>query len=71
MEQFERALLRVQDIFTDETHFHLDGLVQQQNCCISTLENPQVHVEKQMHSQRATVGCRFWVARRMVERKII
>ncbi|EFN83836.1 hypothetical protein EAI_02650, partial [Harpegnathos saltator] len=36
-------------IFSDEAHFHLDGLVNRQNCRIWASENPRVIVEKQMH----------------------
>ncbi|EFN79524.1 hypothetical protein EAI_06736, partial [Harpegnathos saltator] len=47
-------------IFSDEAHFHLDGLVNRQNCRIWGSENPRVIVEKQMHPQRVTVWCGFW-----------
>ncbi|EFN79402.1 hypothetical protein EAI_09473, partial [Harpegnathos saltator] len=41
--------------FSDEADFHLDGLVNRQNCRIWGSENPRVIVEKQMHPQRVTV----------------
>ncbi|EFN78033.1 hypothetical protein EAI_06421, partial [Harpegnathos saltator] len=45
-------------IFSDEAHFHLDGLVNgRQNCRIWGAENPRAIVEKQMHPQRVTVWC--------------
>lgn len=48
-------------ILSDEAHFHLDGFVNRQNCRIWGSENPRVIVEKQMHPQRVTVWCGFWV----------
>ncbi|EFN87456.1 hypothetical protein EAI_00394, partial [Harpegnathos saltator] len=44
-----------------EPHFHLDGLVNRQNCRIWGSENPRVIVEKQTHPQRVIVWCGFWV----------
>ncbi|EFN76234.1 hypothetical protein EAI_06029, partial [Harpegnathos saltator] len=46
-------------IFSDEAHFHLDGLINRQNC-IWDSENPRVIVKKQMHPQRVIVWCEFW-----------
>jgi len=42
-------------MFSDEPHFHLDGFVNRQNCCIWGSENLHVIVEKQMHPQRVTI----------------
>lgn len=39
-------------IFRDEAHFHLDGVVNRQNCRIWGAENSRVIVKKQMHPQR-------------------
>ncbi|CAK9827661.1 hypothetical protein ANTRET_LOCUS5336 [Anthophora retusa] len=47
-------------IFSDETHFHLDGFVNRQNCRIWCSENPRESVGKQMHSQRVTAWSGFW-----------
>lgn len=38
-------------IFSDEGHFHLDELINRQNCRIWDSENPKMIVEKQMDSQ--------------------
>ncbi|EFN87491.1 hypothetical protein EAI_07403, partial [Harpegnathos saltator] len=48
-------------IFSDQAHFHVDGLVNRQDCRIWGSENPRVIVEKQMHPQRVTVWYGFWV----------
>ena len=48
-------------ILNDEAHFHLDGFVNHQNCRVWGSENPRVISEKQMHPQRVTVWCKFWV----------
>lgn len=47
-------------IFSDETHFHLNGFVNKQNCRIWENENPEIIHEKQMYPQRVTVWCGFW-----------
>lgn len=38
-------------IFSDEAHFHLDELINRQNCRTWDSENPKMIVEKQMDSQ--------------------
>ena len=48
-------------ILNDEAHFHLDGFVNRQNCRVWDSENPRVISKKQMHPQRVTVWCKFWV----------
>ena len=42
-------------ILSDEAHFHLDGFVNRQNCCVWGSENSRAINEKQMHSQCVTV----------------
>ena len=39
-------------IFSDEAHFHLNGLVNRQNCHILGNENPREFQEKPIHSQQ-------------------
>lgn len=41
----------------DEAHFHLDGLVNQQNSDIWGAENPRVVAKNQMHQQRVPGWC--------------
>ena len=44
-------------INADETHFHLKGFVNKQNCRIWGYENPQRIQPHQMHSVKCTVLC--------------
>lgn len=44
--------------FSDETHFHLDALVNKQNVLLLTSENPRMIHEKVRHAPRITL----WVA---------
>ena len=44
-------------IFSDEAHFHLNGIVDTQNCRIWGSEYPHAIHEKQMHPERATIYC--------------
>ena len=37
-------------ILCDEVHFHLDGFVNRQNCCVWGSENLRVISEKQIHN---------------------
>ncbi|EFN81054.1 hypothetical protein EAI_05801, partial [Harpegnathos saltator] len=59
MEQQVDADFSNKSIFSDEAHFHLDGLVNRHNCRIWGSENPRMTVEKQMHP-RVTVWCGVW-----------
>ena len=44
-------------IMSDETHFHLNGFVNKQNCRIWGTENPQVIQQHQLHPVKCTVWC--------------
>lgn len=47
-----------QSIFmTDEAHFHLNGVVQKQNCRIWCQDNPHVMVETEQYPEFVTVWC--------------
>lgn len=47
-------------IFSDEAHFHLDGIIKRQNSRIWGLTNLHEIVEKQMNPQCVTLWCEFW-----------
>ena len=42
---------------SEETHFHLNGHVNKQNCRIWGTQNPRIIIEQQMHPLRCTVWC--------------
>lgn len=44
-------------IMSDEAHFHLNGVVNKQNCRIWARENPKVIVPRDLHPIRCTVWC--------------
>ena len=39
-------------IMSYEAHFHLRGYVNKQNCCIWSLENPKMIIEKPLYPNR-------------------
>ena len=45
--------------FSDETHFHLDGYVNTQNCRIWATERPDIVMEKSLHSQKVMAWFAF------------
>ncbi|GFV99955.1 uncharacterized protein TNCV_3567461 [Trichonephila clavipes] len=47
-------------LFSDETHFWLNGYVNKQNCSIWIEANPQVYVETLLHPEKLTVWCALW-----------
>ncbi|GFV73013.1 putative DD41D transposase [Trichonephila clavipes] len=47
-------------LFSDETHFWLNGYVNKQNCRICSEANPQVYVETPLHPEKLT-WCALWV----------
>ncbi|GFX94430.1 transposable element Tc3 transposase [Trichonephila clavipes] len=47
-------------LFSDETHFWLDGYVNKQNCRIWSEDNPQVYVETPLYPEKLTVWCALW-----------
>ncbi|GFV45691.1 uncharacterized protein TNCV_1969921 [Trichonephila clavipes] len=46
-------------LFSDETHFWLNGYVNKQNCRIWSEVNPQVYVETPLHPEKLTVWCAY------------
>ncbi|GFV37595.1 uncharacterized protein TNCV_4982171 [Trichonephila clavipes] len=46
-------------LWTDEAHFHLDGLVNAHNCRIWESENPHSTLQVPLHSPKVTVWCGF------------
>ncbi|GFU85532.1 putative DD41D transposase [Trichonephila clavipes] len=44
-------------LFSDETHFWLNGYVNKQNCRIWSEANPQVYVETPLHPEKLTIWC--------------
>ncbi|GFW51714.1 putative DD41D transposase [Trichonephila clavipes] len=47
-------------LFSDITHFWLNGYVNKQNCRIWSEANPQVYVETPLHLEKLTVWCALW-----------
>ncbi|GFX15974.1 uncharacterized protein TNCV_522811 [Trichonephila clavipes] len=47
-------------LFSDETHFWLNGYVNKQNCRIWSEANPQVYVETPLLPEKLTVWCALW-----------
>ncbi|GFX82301.1 hypothetical protein TNCV_973131 [Trichonephila clavipes] len=47
-------------LFSDESHFWLNGYVNKQNCRIWSEANPQVYVETPLHPEKLTVWCALW-----------
>ena len=48
------------NIMSDETHFHLGGYVNKQNCRIWGSKNPKMIIERPFYPQRVTVWCGFY-----------
>jgi hypothetical protein len=42
--------------FSDETHFHSDGIVNMENVCFWASGNPNALIEKMHHALKITVG---------------
>ncbi|GFW63558.1 uncharacterized protein TNCV_402241 [Trichonephila clavipes] len=50
-------------LFSDETHFWLNGYVNKQNCRIWSEANPQVYVETPLHPETLNVWYALWAGR--------
>ncbi|GFX76500.1 uncharacterized protein TNCV_2130511 [Trichonephila clavipes] len=47
-------------LFSDETHFWLNGYINKQNRHILSEANPQVYIETPLHPEKLTVWCALW-----------
>ncbi|GFS50791.1 hypothetical protein TNCV_4847151 [Trichonephila clavipes] len=56
-------------LFSDETHFWLNGYVNKQNCRIWSEVNPQVYVETPLHPEKLTVGCALWAGGILLQKR--
>ena len=41
--------------FSDESHFHLNGSVNSQNCRVLAIEKPNFHLKTSLHDEKVTV----------------
>ncbi|GFU49742.1 uncharacterized protein TNCV_2930281 [Trichonephila clavipes] len=56
-------------LFSDETHFWLNGYVNKQNCHIWSEANPQVYVETPLHPEKLTVWCALWAGGILLQKR--
>ncbi|GFT96368.1 hypothetical protein TNCV_306521 [Trichonephila clavipes] len=56
-------------LFSDETHFWLNGYVNKQNCRIRSEANPQVYVETPLHPEKLTVWCALWAGGILLQKR--
>ncbi|GFU75255.1 putative DD41D transposase [Trichonephila clavipes] len=56
-------------LFSDETHFWLNGYVNKQNCRIWSESNPQVYVETPLHPEKLTVWCALWAGGILLQKR--
>ncbi|GFY02546.1 hypothetical protein TNCV_3504261 [Trichonephila clavipes] len=56
-------------LFSDETHFWLNGYVNKQNCRIWIEANPQVYVETPLHPEKLTVRCALWAGGILLQKR--
>ncbi|GFV61917.1 uncharacterized protein TNCV_4107211 [Trichonephila clavipes] len=56
-------------LFSDETHFWLNGFVNKQNCRIWSEANPQVYVETPLHPEKLTVWCALWAGGILLQKR--
>ncbi|GFU43347.1 hypothetical protein TNCV_4089741 [Trichonephila clavipes] len=56
-------------LFSDETHFWLNGYVNKQNCRIWSEANPQVYVETPLHPEKLTVWCALWAGGILLQKR--
>ncbi|GFU85170.1 hypothetical protein TNCV_1554331 [Trichonephila clavipes] len=56
-------------LFSNETHFWLNGYVNKQNCRIWSEANPQVYVETPLHPEKLTVWCALWAGGILLQKR--
>ncbi|GFT77070.1 hypothetical protein TNCV_1099461 [Trichonephila clavipes] len=56
-------------LFSDETHFWLNGYLNKQNCRIWSEANPQVDVETPLHPEKLTVWCALWAGGILLQKR--
>ncbi|GFV08364.1 hypothetical protein TNCV_327981 [Trichonephila clavipes] len=56
-------------LFSDETHFWLNGYVNKQKCRIWSEANPQVYVETPLHPEKLTVWCALWAGGILLQKR--
>ncbi|GFU19635.1 putative DD41D transposase [Trichonephila clavipes] len=56
-------------LFSDESHFWLNGYVNKQNCRIWSEANPQVYVETPLHPEKLTVWCALWAGGILLQKR--
>ncbi|GFW42154.1 hypothetical protein TNCV_1206101 [Trichonephila clavipes] len=56
-------------LFSDETHFWLNGYVNKQNCRIWSEANPQMYVETPLHPEKLTFWCALWAGGILLQKR--
>ncbi|GFW23956.1 hypothetical protein TNCV_4950021 [Trichonephila clavipes] len=56
-------------LFSDESHFWLNGYVNKQNCRIRSEANPQVYVETPLHPEKLTVWYALWAGGILLQKR--
>ncbi|GFW42189.1 hypothetical protein TNCV_1206451 [Trichonephila clavipes] len=56
-------------LFSDESHFWLNGYVNKQNCRIWSEANPQMYVETPLHPEKLTVWCALWAGGILLQKR--
>ncbi|GFS80880.1 hypothetical protein TNCV_126381 [Trichonephila clavipes] len=54
-------------LFSDETHFWLNGYVNKQNFRIWSEANPQDYVKTPLHPEKLTVLCALWAGKKTMK----
>ncbi|GFW30318.1 uncharacterized protein TNCV_3850891 [Trichonephila clavipes] len=56
-------------LFSDESHFWLNGYASKQNCRIWSEANPQVYVETPLHPEKLIVWCALWAGGILLQKR--